>query len=162
MAKVQAIKDDDTIRLVGHLLSIRCNPQMADVWNIGLNLALRISDLLSIRFEDIHGDRLIIRESKTGKLANIPLNTKAQQHIARLREQHPDYIYLFQSHRCQQLKKKTTATNHATRCVHGVSTGRPRAKYCVRYSFDEKDTRLLSLPIYKGYRPCHENASSHI
>lgn len=70
MAEVQAIKNDDTIRLIGHLLSIRCHPQMADVWNIGLNLALRISDLLSIRFEDIHGDRLIIRESKTGKLAN--------------------------------------------------------------------------------------------
>ncbi|EGR0712977.1 site-specific integrase [Vibrio alginolyticus] len=106
MAEVQAIKDDDTIRLVGHLLSIRCHPQMADVWHIGLNLALRISDLLSIRFEDIHDDRLIIRESKTGKLANIQLNTKAQQHIARLREQHPDHIYLFQSYRCQQLKNK--------------------------------------------------------
>ncbi|MBE4530925.1 site-specific integrase, partial [Vibrio parahaemolyticus] len=50
MAEVQAIKNDDTIRLIGHLLSIRCHPQMADVWNIGLNLALRISDLLSIRF----------------------------------------------------------------------------------------------------------------
>ncbi|ENK7463180.1 tyrosine-type recombinase/integrase [Vibrio alginolyticus] len=103
MAEVQAIKDDDTIRLIGHLLSIRCHPQIADVWHIGLNLALRISDLLSIRFEDIHVDRLIIRESKTGKLANIQLNTKAQLHIARLREQHPDHIYLFQSHRCQEL-----------------------------------------------------------
>ncbi|WP_158007078.1 tyrosine-type recombinase/integrase, partial [Vibrio tasmaniensis] len=73
-----------------------------DVWHIGLNLALRISDLLSIRFEDIQQDRLIIRESKTGKIANIQLNTKAQQYIARLREQHPDHVYLFQSHRCQQ------------------------------------------------------------
>ncbi|MGO2320202.1 MAG: tyrosine-type recombinase/integrase [Vibrio toranzoniae] len=103
MAEVQAIKDDDTIRMVGHLLSIRCHPQMADVWHIGLNLALRISDLLSIRFEDINGDRLIIRESKTGKLTNIQFNTKAQQHIARLREQHPDHTYLFQSNRCQEL-----------------------------------------------------------
>ncbi|PMG53820.1 hypothetical protein [Vibrio splendidus] len=32
MAEVQAIKDDDTIRMVGHLLSIRCHPQMADVY----------------------------------------------------------------------------------------------------------------------------------
>lgn len=31
MAKVQAIKDDDTIRLIGHLLSIRCHPQIANV-----------------------------------------------------------------------------------------------------------------------------------
>ena len=117
MAEVQAVKDDDTIRLVGHLLSIRCNPQMADVWHIGLNLALRISDLLSIRFEDIHGDRLIIRESKTGKLANIQLNTKAQQHIARLREQHPDHIYLFQSHRCQELN--IALSTHSMRKTRG-------------------------------------------
>lgn len=106
MAEVQAIKDNDTIHLIGHLLSIRFNPQMADVWHIGLNLALRISDLLSIRFEDIKDDRLIIRESKTGKLANIQLNTKAREHIARVRAQHPDHIYLFQSYRCQQLKHK--------------------------------------------------------
>jgi len=106
MSEVQAIKDDDTIRLIGHLLSIRCHPQFADVWLIGLNLALRISDLLSIRFEDIQGDRLIIRESKTRKLANIRLNTKAQQHIARIRAEHPNHIYLFQSYRCQQLKHR--------------------------------------------------------
>ena len=47
---------------------------MSDVWNIGLNLALRISDLLAIRFEDAHDDRLMVKESKTGKLANIKLN----------------------------------------------------------------------------------------
>jgi hypothetical protein len=36
---------------------------MADIWNIGLNLALRITDLLSIKFDDIHSDRLIIKIS---------------------------------------------------------------------------------------------------
>ena len=35
MAEVQAIKDDDTIRMVDHLLSIRCHPQMADMPYIG-------------------------------------------------------------------------------------------------------------------------------
>ena len=106
MAEVYAIKNEDTIRLIGHLLSIRCNPQMADVWHIGLNLALRISDLLSIRFEDIHNERLIIRERKTGKLAYIQLNTKAREHIAKVRAEHPEHIYLFQSYKCQQLKNK--------------------------------------------------------
>jgi integrase len=106
MAEVQAVKDNDTIRLIGHLLSVRFNPQMADVWNIGLNLALRISDLLSIRFEDIHGNRLIIRESKTGKVANIQLNTKTLELISKIQTQYPTHTYLFQSHRCQQIKHK--------------------------------------------------------
>jgi len=32
---------------------------------------------LSIKFDDIHDDRLVVKESKTGKLANIKLNQKA-------------------------------------------------------------------------------------
>lgn len=102
MAEVQAIKSKDTIKLISHLLEIRTSKQMADVWNIGLNLALRISDLLSIRFSDIQGDRLQVRESKTGKFANIKLNQKALDLIKEIEAQHPDHVYLFQSYRNQQ------------------------------------------------------------
>jgi integrase len=76
MAEVQAIKKHETIQLIGHLLEMRCSKQMADIWNIGLNLALRISDLLAIQFDDIQGERLIVKEMKTGKQANIKLNHK--------------------------------------------------------------------------------------
>ena len=74
MSEVQAVKNLDTVKLISHLLERTYSKQMSDVWNIGLNLALRISDLLAIRFEDIHDDRLRVKESKTGKLANIKLN----------------------------------------------------------------------------------------
>lgn len=100
--EVQAIKDPDTVNLISHLLEIRFSKQMSDVWNIGLNLALRISDLLSIKFADIHDDRLIIKESKTGKSANIKLNNKAISIISRIKQEHPLHIYLFQSYRNQQ------------------------------------------------------------
>jgi len=73
MAEVEAIKELDSIKLISHLLEIRCSKQMSDIWNIGLNLALRISDLLSIKFSDIQDERLVIKESKTGKQANIKL-----------------------------------------------------------------------------------------
>ncbi|WP_281213660.1 site-specific integrase [Shewanella insulae] len=102
MAEVQAVKDPDTIRLVGHLLARRHGQQMADIWNIGINLALRISDLLSIKFSDIEEDRLNLREQKTGKYASIQLNPKALQIIHRIREEHPSHIYLFQSYRNRQ------------------------------------------------------------
>ncbi|OOF33057.1 tyrosine-type recombinase/integrase [Salinivibrio costicola] len=105
MSEVQAIKDAETVQLIGHLLSIRYHRQMADVWYIGLNLALRISDLLAIRFDDIHGDRLRIKERKTGKIADIQLNPKTLARIEKIRVDHPDHVYLFQSHRCQQIKQ---------------------------------------------------------
>ena len=65
MPEVQAVKSLDTVKLISHLLERTCSKQMSDVWNVGLNLALRISDLLSIKFDDIHGERLIIKEGKT-------------------------------------------------------------------------------------------------
>jgi integrase len=106
MAEVQAVKNRETIKLISHLLEIRHSRQMADIWNVGLNLALRISDLLSIKFSDIDEDRLTIREQKTGKTAQIILNPKSQEIIHRIKEENPHHIYLFQSYRNQQAINK--------------------------------------------------------
>jgi integrase len=102
MTEVEAIKENDSIKLISYLLEIRCSKQMSDIWSVGLNLALRISDLLSIKFSDIQSDRLVIKESKTGKLANIKLNSKVIKCIRRIQQEHPMHIYLFQSYRNQQ------------------------------------------------------------
>jgi len=102
MAEVEAIKDRDKVQLISHLLEIRCSKQMAEIWGIGLNLALRISDLLSIKFSDITDERLILIEGKTGKRAEIKLNNKVQILINDIRLRHPSHRFLFQSYRNQQ------------------------------------------------------------
>lgn len=102
MAEVHAVKELDTVRLISHLLERRCSKQMSQLWNIGLNLALRISDLLSIKFTDIQDERLIIYEGKTGKRAEIKLNAKTMILINDIKLTYPHHIYLFQSHRNQQ------------------------------------------------------------
>lgn len=123
MAEVEAVKSTDTIQLIGHLLTRYHGQQMADIWNIGLNLALRISDLLAIKYSDIDGMQLKVRESKTGKLAHIRLNDKANAIIQRIRQEHPEHIYLFQSHRNQQSRQRAPkpltrrAVAHAFRLV---------------------------------------------
>ena len=106
MAEVQAVKNVDTINLIGHLLEIRFSKQLSHVWHFGINVALRISDLLSIKFSDIHDDRLLVKESKTGKLANIKLNKKALAIVEQIKQEHPMHLYLFQSHRNQQSLNK--------------------------------------------------------
>jgi integrase len=106
MAEVYAVKDKTTISLISHLLEIRFSKQMSLVWQLGINLALRISDLLSIRFNDVDGDRIFIRESKTGKVANIALNAKAQLLIKEIKQAHPDHQYIFQSYRSRIAKSK--------------------------------------------------------
>lgn len=102
MAEVHAIKELDKVKLISHLLEIRCSKQMSQIWNIGINLALRISDLLSIKFTDINDGRLIINEGKTGKRAEIKLNNKAMILINDIQLQHRHHVYLFQSYRNQQ------------------------------------------------------------
>jgi integrase len=104
MPEVQAVKNQDTVKLISYLLERQFSQQLADVWNIGLNLALRISDLLSIKFSDIQGDRLLIKESKTGKLANIKLNQKTLERVNQIHRDHPSHVYLFQSYRNQRAK----------------------------------------------------------
>ena len=44
----------------------------------------------------------MLRESKTGKVASIVLNKKAQEVIERIRTEYPDHVYLFQSYRNRQ------------------------------------------------------------
>jgi len=46
MSEVEAVKEPDKIKLISYLLKRHFSQQLADIWEVGLNLALRISDLL--------------------------------------------------------------------------------------------------------------------
>ncbi|MGY8896450.1 MAG: tyrosine-type recombinase/integrase [Paraglaciecola sp.] len=106
MAEVHAVKNKDTILLISHLLEMRHSKQMSLVWQLGINLGLRISDLLSIKFTDIKEDRLQLVESKTAKQASILLNTKALTLIQQLQTQYPSHEYIFQSYRSRLTRNK--------------------------------------------------------
>tara|TARA_R110002167_G_scaffold54498_1_gene155287 strand:+ start:28444 stop:29001 length:558 start_codon:yes stop_codon:yes gene_type:complete len=97
MNTVDAITDEDTLKLVPILLKKHHGQQFQDIWVVGVNLALRISDLLSIKYSDISDGRLRITESKTDKSVDIPLNEKASAVIESIMNQYPDDEYLFQS-----------------------------------------------------------------
>ena len=69
MNTVEAVKTKEDIQLVGHLLKIYGGDLYADIWKIGINLSLRISDLLSIRFSDLDIDNnLFCDRIKTSRM----------------------------------------------------------------------------------------------
>ncbi len=103
MKTVDAITDEDTLKLVPILLKKHHGQQFQDIWVVGVNLALRISDLLNIKYSDISNNRLRITESKTNKNVDIPLNKKAASVIKSIMNQHPDCVYLFQSRASRNL-----------------------------------------------------------
>ncbi|UOH51891.1 tyrosine-type recombinase/integrase [Enterobacter ludwigii] len=75
----------------------RRNETFADAWALNLNLALRISDLLALTFDDVAGNVVTIKEKKTGKLKVFPINNRAREIISRRRKTYPEDKFLFQS-----------------------------------------------------------------
>jgi integrase len=96
MKLVEAVKTAEDIELVRHklVLNARDNTLYADIWTFGLQVALRISDLLEITLQQAQTGQLEIVEGKTGKTRQIKLNEKAQG-IVKARSK-PGATYLFE------------------------------------------------------------------
>ena len=74
----------------------------ADIWKVGVNTALRISDLLSLTMNDVRSldaaqPSLQIKEQKTDKLRKIVVNQSAWGVMQQRLADHPDHVWLFQS-----------------------------------------------------------------
>ncbi|MEB2517382.1 tyrosine-type recombinase/integrase [Pseudomonas sp. YuFO20] len=95
---VEAVKTEGEAETISRKLTknARGNSLYADIWRFGVNTALRISDLLSLTFEDVQGDRLVIKEGKTGKTRVIDLNSSVKSIVGRRRAAHPSHTYLFE------------------------------------------------------------------
>ena len=99
--------DKQQIALVHALLNSKFGEIYADIWKVGVNLSLRISDLLSLKYTDfnLHDRTLNLTESKTGKAKSIRLNQTAIDIITKRRKDHPSDVWLFQVH-CNRAKNK--------------------------------------------------------
>ena len=98
MVSVNAVKAED-IAMVHKILKTKFNADIyADIWTIGCQLALRISDLLNIEYSqlDIENRELKLIEGKTGKHKTIRLNTRALDVITARKKRNPTDVYLFQ------------------------------------------------------------------
>lgn len=109
MKEVRYISDKD-LKRIRELFTYRNVIVMLNIINIGVNVALRISDLLNLKFEDIKSDNTVfLKEKKTGKTKTIKLNKTCQQAIKDLKkfykkEGYKNYSkgYLFKSQQHQQ------------------------------------------------------------
>lgn len=86
------------IDLIHNLLAKKFGQIYADVWKVGVNLSLRVTDLLSLKYADldIEGRTVALIEVKTGKKKEIRLNDSALTIIKRRRKDYPDHAWLFQ------------------------------------------------------------------
>lgn len=79
MEYVEPIRDKRQIANMERYLKER-NERDYVLLRLGINSGLRISDLISLRVDEVRGrDRISIREAKTGKTKDFPLSEKLQK-----------------------------------------------------------------------------------
>lgn len=121
MNTVEAVKTTGEAEVISRKLTAnaRGNTLYADIWRFGINTALRISDLLALTFEDVQGDKLTIREGKTGKTREIDLNSGAKAIVGRRKAAHPSHTYLFEvdSNRAKNKPVSRVAVANAFKAV---------------------------------------------
>ena len=100
MNTVEAASSTDEALMIEELLR-KHHPSglYADVWRIGCNWGLRVTDLLAVKYSDLDLGKKELRvvESKTGSVRDILLTPKVLEIIKRRREANPEDIYLFQA-----------------------------------------------------------------
>ena len=101
MLEVEAVKTNEQRQQVEAHLAAQ-DIIYSDVWKVGVNTALRISDLLSLTMSDVESldadkPTLNIKEQKTGKHRKIVVNQSALNVMQRRFTDHPDHVWLFQS-----------------------------------------------------------------
>lgn len=100
MKTVEAVKTKQDIERVEVLLRKHRGDLYGDLWRIGVNMSLRISDLLQIKYEDLNLKKRLFEttEGKTGKKRAIRLNETAIKIIQKRRKLYPTDTYLFEVH----------------------------------------------------------------
>lgn len=94
MNEVQPIKNKRDIDRIKSALS--SNPRDLLLFTVGINTALRISDILSLRFQDISDSHIELVENKTGKRKRIKINAAirhAMRELAPKDARPSDYLF---------------------------------------------------------------------
>lgn len=106
---VQPIRDRDTIEAIKRYLLSR-NKRDYILFTLGINIGLRISDLLKLKVKDVKGDYITIREQKTKKERRSIINRSTKVIIDEYIKTLPDdEAYLFPSRKGYSPIRRETA-----------------------------------------------------
>lgn len=114
---LQSLPNAEMCKKIPVLLEKHYGIQMANIWKFGINTGLRLSEMLTIKLENISGKKALITINKTrnDEMQEIFLPSEARELINSIRKAHPGSKYLFQSYRSRNVinKKSTPVTRQA-------------------------------------------------
>ena len=114
--KIVNAVDKSQINLVHALIEKKFGQLYADIWKVGVNMSLRISDLLALKYSDLDLSSRSVRliDQKTRKKNMVRLNQAVIDIVSRRRLENPDHIWLFQV-QCNRAKDKPIHRNSVGR-----------------------------------------------
>ncbi|ENQ2456209.1 TPA: hypothetical protein MEB04_005445 [Klebsiella pneumoniae] len=92
----KTISFEQFLTINSNLVSI--SDTWADLWALIFYTRLSAGRLLSLRYDDIDGCSIMIREPGHLKVLKVELSLPAMAMIDRRRERYPEDVFLFQSH----------------------------------------------------------------
>lgn len=161
--EVEPVRNKEEINRIYRWLSDNYTVREAELWIIGCNVALRASDLLSIRFDQIEGKTHVdLTEKKTKKKKRFPITPVVRESAARLREYYeskqwyktkefvPTYLFQSTSRRVYHLTQPV--------CIQWVSEvfKDAQAKLELEYNFNTHSMRKTwGYHAYEGGEDIH-------
>lgn len=148
MNTVQPIRD---LRLVAAMKTelLKKGKRNCFLFTMGINTGLRISDLLSLKVQDVRGrSHIVIKEQKTKKLKRFRINHSLQTLINDYTQSMTDDEYLFKSYRGTKHIKRVQAwkiLNQAAKQVglHEIGTHTLRKTFGYHFYQKYKDVAVL-------------------
>lgn len=141
MQEVQPIKDKVKIEEMKVYLKSKSLRDWA-LFTLGINSALRISDLLDLKVLDVMDekgkirDRIRLHEQKTSKAKNFPFNTNVKNALSEyLATIQPDQIYLFASRKGNEAITRQQAHVILSKAAKSVGIKESISTHSLRKSF---------------------------
>src|SRR6056297_3984235 len=92
MGAVDPIKDRKKIKRIKKMLLEDKKYRELALFKLGLNSALRVSDLLKLKWQDLfdekgeYKEQVTVKEKKTGKSKGFPLEKETKKYLDKIRE----------------------------------------------------------------------------
>ena len=100
MEFVKPIKNREDIERMKDAIGAEGRYRERVLFVLGINSGLRISDLLNLRWKDVSGSAVAIKEQKTGKVKRFPLNAACVEALKSIPRGEPkEYIFVSKSNR---------------------------------------------------------------
>lgn len=145
MNTVEPIRDLDIVTKIKWDLR-KSSPRNYALFILGINTALRISDLLKLRAGQLRKTHLYIRTSKNGKEITLPISDYLRRELKPLMEGKADHDYLFAS---RQVKKGTRIRKQIDRTVAYRLVNRLGKKYGLEHIGTHSLRKTFAYHHYK-------------